>query len=250
MKVFALADLHLGDAVDKPMDIFGPVWERHAERIESNWRARVGPDDWVLVPGDISWAMKLEEALPDLRFLDALPGRKVLLKGNHDYWWTSRAKVEAVLPPSLRLLQNDALDLGDGKGVVGARGWTPPDAPRATDQDRKIYERELGRLELSLKAAEGRFERLVAMLHYPPLYAGLGETGFVRLLREAGVAACVYGHLHGADHRYAVSGERGGIRYTFVAADAVGFAPVEIDVPPWNRGGAGDAEVDEGGRSP
>ncbi|HEX5136766.1 MAG TPA: metallophosphoesterase [Planctomycetota bacterium] len=228
MRLFALADLHLGRAVKKPMDVFGPAWERHAERIDANWRRVVAADDWVLVPGDISWAMKLEDALEDLRFIDALPGRKLLLKGNHDYWWTSRAKVEALLPPSLRLLQNDAQDLGLGLGVVGARGWTPPEAPRATDEDRKIYERELGRLQLSLKAAEGRFDRVVAMIHYPPIYAGLGETGFVPLLRAAGVKACAYGHLHGPDHRYAVRGERDGIRYYFVAADAVDFTPVEI----------------------
>jgi len=230
MRVFALADLHLGEAVDKPMDVFGPLWERHREKIDRNWRERVGDDDWVLVPGDISWAMKLEDALPDLRFIDDLPGRKVLLKGNHDYWWTSRAKVEAVLPPSLRLLQNDAVDLGEGIGVVGARGWTPPTAPRATDDDRKIYERELGRLRLSIDAAGGRFPRLIAMLHYPPLYAGVGETDVVPILRDAGVRACLYGHLHGADHRYAVRGEHDGIRYYFVAADATGFAPVEIEI--------------------
>lgn len=230
MKVFALADLHLGVAVEKPMDIFGPVWERHAERIDANWRRVVAPDDWVLVPGDISWAMKLEDALPDLRFIDALPGRKLLLKGNHDFWWGSRAKVEAVLPPSLRLLQHDAADLGQGIGVVGTRGWTPPEAPRSTPEDRKIYERELLRLQLSLKAAAGRFDRVIAMIHYPPVYAGLGETGFVPLLREAGVGICAYGHLHGPDHRYAVKGERGGIVYYFVAADAVDFTPVEIRV--------------------
>jgi len=164
----------------------------------------------------------------DLRYLDALPGRKVLLKGNHDYWWTSRGKVEAVLPPSLRLLQNDAVDLGGGTGVVGARGWSPPGAPRATEHDRKIYAREVERLALSLKAAHGRFDRLIAMLHFPPIYEGLGETDFVPLLRDAGVVACAYGHLHGPDHRYAVQGTRDGIRYYFVAADAIDFTPVRI----------------------
>jgi hypothetical protein len=183
--------------------------------------------------------MKLDEALPDLRFLDSLPGRKILLKGNHDYWWTSRGKVEAVLGPSLRLLQNDAIDLGGGIGVVGTRGWSPPEAPRATAEDRKIYDREILRLGLSLKSAAGRFARLVAMLHYPPLYRGIGETGFVPLLREAGVKVCLYGHLHGPDHRYAVSGERDGIRYYFVAADAVDFTPVEIDIGDGREGGAG-----------
>jgi predicted phosphohydrolase len=246
MKVFALADLHLGRAVKKPMDVFGPAWERHTERIDANWRARVGPDDWVLVPGDISWAMKLEDAVPDLRFIHDLPGRKILLKGNHDYWWTSRGKVEAVLPPSLRLLQNDAIDLGEGVGVVGTRGWQPPEAPRATAEDKKIHDREVLRLGLSLKAAAGRFDLLIAMIHYPPIYRGIGETAFVPLLREAGVKVCLYGHLHGPDHRYAVNGERDGIRYYFVAADAVDFTPVAIDIGKGIGGASGVAEVDDG----
>lgn len=229
MTLFALADPHLGLAVKKPMDVFGPLWERHAERMAENWARAVGPEDWVLVPGDISWALKLEDALPDLRFLDALPGTKVLLRGNHDYWWTSRGKIEAVLPPSLRLLQNDAVDLGAGTGLVGTRGWLPPEA-RGTEEDTKIYRRELERLALSIRAAKGRFDRLVAMLHYPPLYADLGATGFVPLLREAGVVACVYGHLHGPDHRHATRGVVDGIRYYFAAADAIGFTPIRIDV--------------------
>lgn len=231
MRLFALADPHLGHAVDKSMDIFGPAWERHTERMAEQWTAAVGPDDWVLVAGDVSWAMKLEEAIPDLRFLDALPGRKLLLKGNHDYWWGSRAKVESVLPPSLRLLQNDSFDLGGGIGVVGTRGWTPPGAPRATAEDEKIYRREVERLGLSIRSAGDRYRVLVAMLHYPPLYAGMGETDFVPLLKAAGVRACVYGHLHAGDHRYAVTGLRDGIVYYFAAADAVGFRPVEIALP-------------------
>jgi len=227
-RIFAIADPHLGRAVDKPMDVFGPKWERHAERMEEAWREEVGDEDWVLVPGDISWAMTLEEAAADLAFLAALPGRKVLLRGNHDYWWSSRAKVEAVLPERMQLLQNDCVDLGGGTGLVGTRGWQPPEAPRAEPHDEKIYRRELGRLELSLKAAEGRFERLVAMLHYPPVYAGVGETGFVPLLREAGVRVCLYGHLHGRDHRFAFEGERDGVFYQFVAADYLGFRPARV----------------------
>ena len=235
MNIWGLADPHLGHAVDKAMDIFGPRWKNHAARMAENWRATVAGDDWVLVPGDISWALKLEDALLDLQFLGDLPGRKILLKGNHDYWWTSRAKVEAVLPDSMQLLQNDAIDIGNGIGIVGARGWTPPGAPRATEQDEKIYAREVQRLALSLKAAEGRFERLIAMLHYPPLYAldeGLQETEFVPLLRDAGVEACLYGHLHAGDHRYAVHADHDGIRYYFVAGDAIDFTPVRIELPP------------------
>jgi len=233
MTLFALADTHLslGDRVDKPMDVFGPKWANHAERLAAAWRRVVGPDDLVLVPGDISWAMKLDEALPDLRFLDALPGTKLLLKGNHDYWWTSRGKVEKVLPPTLRLLQNDAFDAGGGVGIVGSRGWVPPGFPKARESDEKIYARELHRLELSLQAAGDRFDTLVAMTHYPPLYRDLGETGFVPLLRAAGVRVCVYGHLHGPNQRVAVEGERDGIVYRLVAADAIGFCPVEVPLP-------------------
>lgn len=231
MSLFAIADCHLGRAVNKDMDMFGPAWEGHAERMAAHWRAEVGASDWVLVAGDISWAMRLPDALEDLRFLDALPGRKILLRGNHDYWWGSRAKVESVLPPSLQLLQNDAVDIGDGVGIVGTRGWMPPEAPRATAEDKTIYLREVERLRLSLQAAKGRFRTLVAMIHYPPLYAGLGETAFVPLLREAGVHACVYGHLHGPDHRFAVRGARDGIQYYFVAGDALDFRPARIELP-------------------
>ncbi len=229
MRVFAIADSHLSGAVDKPMDVFGPAWERHAERLAENWTRVVADDDVVLVAGDISWALKLEDALVDLRFLDALPGRrKILLKGNHDYWWSSRAKVQALLPPTMELLQNNCIDLGGGVGVVGTRGWSPPSAPHAKTEDEKIYQRELGRLQMSLDAAKGKFERLVAMLHYPPLYRGFGETAFVELLENAGVEVCVYGHLHGNDHRLAVEGVHKTIRYAFVAGDAIDFTPVDL----------------------
>ena len=228
MRIFALADTHLGSAVDKPMDIFGPAWERHVERLQENWRAVVGDDDWVLVPGDISWAMSLDDALVDLRLLAELPGRTVLLKGNHDYWWTSRAKLEAVLPEGMFLVQNSAHDLGGGVGVVGTRGWQPPEAPRAGEHDAKIYAREVQRLKLSLDAAKGRFETLIAMLHYPPHYVGIGATEFVPLLEEAGVKVCLYGHLHGRDQKLAFQGERNGVRYQFVAADFLGFRPAEV----------------------
>ena len=128
----------------------------------------------------------------------------------------------------MRLLQNDAIDLGDGIGLAGTRGWQPPEAPRATEQDAKIYAREVNRLELSLRAASGRFDKLIVMLHYPPIYEGIGETDFVPLMKAAGVDVCLYGHLHGRDHKFAVQGERDGIRYQFVAADFLQFRPVEV----------------------
>ncbi len=235
MSLFALADTHLslGENVDKPMDVFGAKWTNHADRLAEAWQETVGADDLVLVPGDISWAMKLEDALPDLEYLDRLPGTKLLLKGNHDYWWTSRGKVERVLPPSLRLLQYDSYDAGDGIGIVGTRGWIPPSFPKSKEADEKIYARELQRMELSIKAAGDRFETLIAMMHYPPLYRdpdanGLTETDFVPLLEAAGVRLCVYGHLHGPNQRVAVEGEHRGVRYRLVAADALRFRPARI----------------------
>jgi len=229
-RIFAIADTHLGRSVDKPMDIFGPAWERHDERLAEAWTATVSDDDWVLIPGDVSWAMNLDEVAADLEFLASLPGRTLLLKGNHDYWWSSRAKVEAVLPTGMFVLQNDAFDLGDGIGVVGTRGWQPPEAPRAGPHDAKIYAREVQRLALSTEAARDRFDRLIAMIHYPPYYVGIGKTEFVPLLEKAGVDVCLFGHLHGRDHRYAFQGEHGGVRYQFVAADYLEFRPALVRI--------------------
>ena len=235
-RVFALADTHLSGVVDKPMDVFGPAWERHAERHRRSSGPAYGGrrTTVVLVPGDISWAhASSTRRAPTCEFLAALPGRhKLLLKGNHDYWWTSRSQGRRRsfrrrhVPPAERLPSISAA----GVGVVGTRGWSPPSSPHAKPEDEKIFKRELGRLEMSLKAAAGRFDRTIAMLHYPPTYRGFGDTEFAGLLEEAGVDICVYGHLHGADHRLAVQGVHRTIRYVFVAADAVDFTPVDLDV--------------------
>ncbi|MDY4518978.1 MAG: metallophosphoesterase [Candidatus Spyradocola sp.] len=231
MRIYAIGDLHLPGAQSKPMDVFGAHWEGHFEKIEQDWRSRVQPDDTVLVPGDLSWAMTLEEAAPDLARICALPGRKLLLRGNHDYWWSSLTRVRALLPEGNWALQNDARDIGDAV-VCGTRGWNVV-ADNSTDaQNLKIYRRELMRLELSLKdaAAKAQGRPIVCMLHFPPFGEKREVSGFTQLLEAYGVYTCVYGHLHGEGIRSAFEGERGGVRYKLVSCDSLGFRLHEVEV--------------------
>lgn len=220
MAVYAIADLHL-PARQKPMDVFGEHWKDHFQRISADWESRVAPEDVVLLPGDLSWAMRLEEALEDLRSIGRLPGTKILLRGNHDYWWGSVGQVRRALPEGMYALQNDSLLIG-GRLYAGSRGWTLP-GPESTEEDARIYSRERLRLEMSLKHARGRDADapITAMMHYPPLTDG--ESGFSDLLEAYGVTDCVYGHLHGAAIYGAVRGERGGVRYHQVSCDGLDF---------------------------
>jgi predicted phosphohydrolase len=223
MKVFAIGDLHLSGAVDKPMDVFGVAWDKHFLRIQTYWRERVATEDVVLIPGDISWAMHLDEAKPDLEFIANLPGEKILVRGNHDYWWNSLSKVRAALPPTIRALQNDSIRF-DGVSIAGSRGWSCPGTSGFTASDEKIYERELIRLELSLKSLPQSGLR-IAMLHYPPFDERQRDSGFTALLEKYGVQIVVYGHLHGKSGRDAFCGMRNGVRYELVACDYLDFAP-------------------------
>ncbi len=225
MAIFAISDLHL-PARQKPMDIFGVHWENHFERISRDWRARVGEGDIVLLPGDLTWAMRLEEALEDLERIGALPGRKIILRGNHDYWWGAIGRVRRALPAGMYAIQNDFLAL-DGVLFAGSRGWTIP-AEGADANDVRIYARERMRLEMSLKAARAKAPDapLIAMMHYPPLTDAL--TGFSDLLEAYGVQDCVYGHLHGASLKYAFRGERGGVIYHQVSCDGLDFRLYEL----------------------
>jgi hypothetical protein len=238
MVVWALGDLHLPGGADKQMDVFGPHWSDHARRIADSWGSLVSGDDWVLVPGDISWAMRLPGATDDLRWLGMLPGRKLLLRGNHDYWWSSVSKVRAALPDGVWALQNDALDIG-GPVVAGTRGWRLPGSEDwDPDSDPRYVRRELERLRLSLDAA-GELgagapgKPLLAMTHYPPIQSG-EATAFSGLLAERGVRLCVYGHLHCAgDWPSGLDAEVDGVRYMLVSADYAGFRPRRV----WEDGG-------------
>lgn len=226
MKIFAIGDLHLQGGDDKPMEVFGPQWAGHFERISQDWRARVEADDLVLIPGDISWAMQLDAALPDLHAIGELPGRKVLLRGNHDYWWSGISRLRDALPDAMYALQNDALSFS-GVTLCGTRGWTLP-GPQSLPDDVKIYERELMRLEMSLDRAKKIGGRLVAMTHFPPVLEDGTPTRFSAILSAYGVSDTVYGHLHGAANRNAFCGTLDGTRYHCVSCDRLDFSLYEL----------------------
>ncbi len=230
MRLFAIGDLHLSGTVDKPMDVFGSQWDRHFLRIQENWRRVVGSEDTVLIPGDISWAMKLEEAEADLRWIGELPGRKIITKGNHDYWWNSLTRVRSLLPEGMQALQFDAADLGTCV-VCGTRGWLIPTAAEPlSPENEKIYRREVQRLSMALdsagRMADGR--PVVVMLHYPPLTRTERSSGFTELLESRGVCRVVYGHLHGAGIPMGYSGVQNGVRYDLVSCDSIQFTPKEL----------------------
>jgi predicted phosphohydrolase len=227
MRIFAIADPHLSKCTQKPMDVFGGNWEGHPEVFFEGWRTTVADDDLVLIPGDISWAMRLSDALEDLRDIAALPGRKVLLRGNHDYWWPSISKLRSVLPEGMYAIQNDALAL-DGVIIAGTRGWVCPDRFEFSAQDNKIYLREVERLKLSLSAARRLSGKLlIAMLHFPPTNVRLEPSGFTRLLEAYGADIVIFGHIHGETASLPLP-IIGHAAVHFVAADALGFKPALI----------------------
>lgn len=223
MKLFAISDLHLSEHTPKSMEIFGAHWSGHWEKIKADWEARVAGEDIVLVCGDLSWAMKLQEALPDLNAICRLPGRKILLKGNHDYWWSSASKVQAALFNGTQILQNGHFAMDDYL-IVGTRGWTVPLGTAAPD-DEAIYRRESIRLALSIQGAanlhEGR--KIVGMMHYPPFNERRQPSEFTRQFEEAGVNKVVYGHLHGESLAKVFEGVLNGVEYIMVSCDYTDF---------------------------
>lgn len=228
MGLFSIGDLHFGFGVKKPMDIFGENWENHSEKIIENWKREITKEDTVLLPGDISWGMRLFEAKADLNVIDSLPGRKILLSGNHDYWWKSSSKL-SVQYPKMVFLKNDSVQYEDFF-ICGTRGWTCPNAVSFTVEDEKIYQRELIRLRLSLDSAMKRgAEKIIVMLHYPPTNEKHEPSGFTDILAEYPVLMAVYGHLHGAgNHKLALQGEYQGITYYLTASDYLDFCPKRI----------------------
>ena len=221
-----IGDLHLSLGCEKPMDIF-PGWQGYMEKLERHWNTLVRPEDTVVLAGDTSWAMKLEDTVADFSFLQRLPGQKLLLKGNHDYWWTTVKKMERFLQEngfdSLHILHNNSI-LAEGLAVCGTRSWMF-DVGEAHDE--KVMNRELGRLRASLDAAQEGAER-VAFLHYPPVYPNANAQQVIDLLKEYNVKRCFYGHLHGNAIRFAVQGMVDGIEYRLISADALAFCPYKI----------------------
>ena len=229
MKVWALSDTHLSLGTPKPMDIFGEHWREHPAKIAEAWQATVSPEDLVLMPGDISWAMRLGDAAVDLDFIHALPGTKVMIRGNHDYWWSSLKKLRENLPASIIPLHNTALVFGE-VGIAGSRLWIDPDLAleKASDDDRKIFENELARLELSLKELPEGLSQRIVMSHFPPIALDGRQSRASQLAEKYGCALWIFGHMHlsnTAPDYSAFNRNHGATRYEFVSADYLDFAP-------------------------
>lgn len=226
MALYAIGDTHLSLGVNKPMDVFGGAWAGYQEKLAQGLSA-LRPEDVLVIAGDVSWGMSLEEAEADFAFLDAFPGTKLLLKGNHDYWWNTAAKMERFFAEkgfsSLRILHNNCHYYGD-VALCGTRGWFYEE--EKAGQNQKVFNRELIRLEASLKAA-GEAEKL-CFLHYPPFYTGYRCEPILELLERYQVRACYYGHLHGASHRLALQGKHGSVEYYMISADYLKFTPEKI----------------------
>lgn len=228
MSLFAIADLHFGTLVDKPMDRFGENWRNHSRKIIENWEKHISPGDTVLLPGDISWGMHMEEAAADLDIIYRLPGRKILLGGNHDYWWKSSAKLEQRYP-GMRFLKNGC-DRYEDWAICGTRGWLCPNDTQFTSHDEKLYRREQIRLRLSLDAtlASG-VEKILLMFHFPPMNDRQEPSAFTEILGEYAVKKVLYGHLHGKEsHGTAFQGVRDGVEYLLVSSDYLDFCPKRI----------------------
>jgi predicted phosphohydrolase len=254
MKIFAIGDLHLSSSGEKPMDIFGPQWRNHGDKIAGNWKGSVGASDFVLVPGDLSWAMRIEEAKADIAWLDALPGSKILIKGNHDYWWPSIGRLRALLKgSSITVLQYDSVRFGPVV-VGGVRLWDIPgvDIPGSTMlekkpaagkkeiyachdseetvHDEKIFLRELGRLRLSLESMDEDPAVRLVMTHFPPTNEHGLDTPVTKILEHYRIDLCVFGHLHDlkVPRGKTIDFVKNGIRYILVSCDAVGFSPYQL----------------------
>lgn len=230
MKIFAISDLHLSFGSNKPMEVFGGQWTGYLEKIAKDWKKRVGNDDVVLIAGDISWAMKLEDTAEDFEFLGNLPGTKIITRGNHDYWWASISAVRGVLPQNVLALQNDAKKIND-KIFCGTRGWTVPEQNFETEHDEKIFKREIIRLEMSLECAkrlQTNNEDIIAMIHFPPFNSMRGNTEFTELFEKYGVKKVIYGHLHGNKVRANLIYKKNNIEYFLTSCDQTENKLVEI----------------------
>ena len=235
MKVFAISDPHLALSAPfkpgeppqtyKPMDVFGPYWQDYYSTLYENWCKTVGPEDTVLLGGDISWAMTLPETVHDFAYLAGLPGHIIIIKGNHDYWWQGISQVRAALPPNCRALQHSSLSVG-ARAVCGSRGWLTPDQPDYCEaDDAKIYARELLRLRMAFEEGAQSGLPLVALVHYPPLSHNGAQNDMLALFQEFSVRLCVYGHIHGPAAKNVVEGWHQGIEFLNVSCDRINFTP-------------------------
>ena len=230
MALYAIGDLHLSLSGSKPMDVFGEKWNGHTEKLKNGF-AELTQDDVCVLCGDLSWGMSLEGSLEDFRFIEELPGKKIILKGNHDYWWTTASKMTAFFEQNgfhtMSILRNNAYFFED-LAICGTRGWFFEEET-GSEHDRKIMLREVGRLRTSLEAAGDR-EKIV-FLHYPPIFQSYRCEEILQLLREFEVKTCCYGHIHGKGCAAAFEGWSGGTQFRLISADHIGFKPVKISDP-------------------
>ncbi len=227
MALYVIGDLHLSLSGNKSMDIF-PGWKDYVQKIETNWRAKVRPEDTVVLAGDTSWGMSFAEARADFAFIDVLPGQKIILKGNHDYWWATLNKMNHFFAENefhtLHILHNNHY-LAEGVCICGSRGWLFDQGEPA---DQKVIAREAGRLEASILSAIHQPEEKVVFLHYPPVYGEQLSPEMVDVLLKYGIKRCYYGHIHGSGCSYALNGEYMGIDFRLISADHIRFDPVQI----------------------
>ena len=226
--IYSIADLHLSFGTNKPMDVFSG-WTNYTERIRNNWQRLVEPDDTVVIAGDISWAMKLNDINKDFEYIQSLNGKKIILKGNHDYWWTTKSKMDKYIADSgfdsISILHNNYYVVED-TAICGTRGWFY-DAEK--DEDMLILKREVGRLKMSVEPAVKAGYKPVVFLHYPPIYNGMECTEIMDVLREYEIEKCFYGHVHGGNAaKKAFIGEKDGISFKLTACDYVNFTPLSI----------------------
>ena len=230
MKVFAISDLHLSINNPKPMDIFGPAWENYVDTIFSDWKEKVTKDDVVIIAGDISWAMNLEDAVSDINLIAQNAGNKIIIRGNHDYWWGTISKVRSILPEKFYAIQNDAIKIGD-KVFCGSRAWGLAEKGVLDEEDQKIVDRELIRLKMSFDMAKtltDNSEDIICILHYPPFNSKREDSVFTKLIEEYDIKTVVYGHLHGPQCKADTVVEKNGVRYYLTSCDKLGNKLIEI----------------------
>lgn len=230
MKVYAISDFHLCNSGEKPMEIFGGDWSNYQEKIKDDWQKKVKSDDVVVICGDISWAMKIEDAKNDLKFFNDLNGYKVFIRGNHDYWWQSISAVRKNMPIKSYAIQNDAIKIGEFI-FCGTRGWNVPEKQFASIQDKKIYDRELIRLKMALDSAKHlktNDEKIVCMLHYPPYNSNKECNEITTLLQKYNVDFCIFGHIHACLGKYKLYENLFGINFYLTSCDLLKNKLVEI----------------------
>lgn len=226
--LYVIGDLHLSFEASKPMDIFGAEWENHAFKLKENFK-KLNDEDLCVICGDLTWGMDMKSCLEDFKFIDAFPGKKIILKGNHDFWWTTASKAKKFFSENgittIEILNNNCF-FYENIALCGTRGWFCPNE-NAAEHDRKIMQREVLRLEASLKAA-GECDRKICFLHYPPIYGRYYAGEIIGLMHDYGVKECYFGHIHGPGRFQAFEGEADGITYRLISADHINFDPIKI----------------------